>query len=197
MSCFLTTVNKTQIKLHTLGTNSWKIIKDLPSKITYGQQGISVSGTVNWLALHSHSHSPRHVIVSLSLERESYQEISLPDYGILVMLSLCKLRDCLCIFSHSISFIFNDVWLMKEFGNKESWIKLMRLPSLPDDHRGLSQYHCHIEYISEDDNQVLIFFKEFSEFKWAVYDSKSRTIETTKIADMNLVVSNVESLISP
>jgi hypothetical protein len=75
---------------------------------------------------------------------------------------------------------------MKEFENKESWIKLMHLPSLSDDHRGLSQYHCHIEYISE--------------FKWAVYDSKSRTIEITKIEDMNLVVSKlvyIESLISP
>jgi hypothetical protein len=99
MSCFLTTVNKTQIKLHTLGTNSWKIIKDLLSKITYAQQGISVSGTVNWLALHSHS--PCRVIVSLSLETEAYQ-----NHGILVMLRLC---NCLCIFSYSTSFIFNDV----------------------------------------------------------------------------------------
>jgi len=53
------------------------------------------------------------------------------------------IRDCLSLVFHSNS--FHDVWLLKECGNEESWIKLIRLPSFGD------------------------------KLKWVVYDSKSDT----------------------
>lgn len=72
--------------------------------------------SINWLA-------------STDLGKESYQEILQPDYegvNMVVTLALGVLRNCLCIFAHSNS--FNDVWLMKEYGNKESWTKLISVP---------------------------------------------------------------------
>jgi len=60
------------------------------------------------------------------LGKESYQEISQPDYGKPNNLTLGIMKDCLCVFSRSDSLI--EVWLMKEYGNKESWIKLIHLP---------------------------------------------------------------------
>jgi len=85
---------KTQVKVHTLGTDSWRTIKDFPSKFRCDRHGVFVSGTVNWLT-YCNSSRDLCAIVSLHLGNES----------------------------------FTDVWLMKEYGNKDSWIKLIRLPS--------------------------------------------------------------------
>lgn len=93
--------------------------------IPSGKEGIIVGGTVNWFA-NSNVNTRTQAIVSLHLGKESYQEISQPDYGMPSNLTLGIMKDCLCVFSRSDSLI--DVWLMKEYGNKESWIKLIHLP---------------------------------------------------------------------
>jgi hypothetical protein len=89
---------------------------------------------------------------------------------------------------------------MKEYGNKESWIKLIHLPFF-----GVYVYLTDIVYISEENNVLLFFNRLNQNFKWVVYDSKNDTI-TTKISsgtqdnlDYILVKSKVyvESLISP
>jgi len=154
-----------------------------------------VSGTVNWL---TYCNSSRNlcVIVSLHLGKESYEEILHPDSGNFNISTLDILRDCLCIFSRKKNYSFGDVWLMKEYGNKESWIKLIRLPSFGGYGYTVSS---RMVYISEDDNHMLLIFSEDRGLKWVVYDSKNDTIKSLKIQDLNRVESKVyvESLISP
>lgn len=58
---------------------------------------------------------------------------------------------------------------MKEYGNKESWIKLIRLPYFGDS----GYFFPNILYISEDDTHVLLVFRENAKLKWVVYDSKN------------------------
>jgi hypothetical protein len=127
-----------------------------------------------------------------------YQEISLPDLS-KYMLTLYVMRDCLCVFDtkdrRSDSVI--DVWLMKEYGNKESWIKLFRFPFFDN-----YAFRTDIVYISEDYNHALLVFRNNGEFKWIVYNLKNDTItiKNSKIQDnFGWVTSKVyvESLISP
>jgi F-box interacting protein len=182
---------------YTLGTNSWKRIKDFPSRLSFrgykiSNHGIFVSGTVNWLTYH---YSRKDAIVSLHLGKESYQEIPQPDYGNSKMLTLEVMRDCLCLFSQKSPGCFIDVWLMKEYGNKESWIKLICLPC-----EFINNFFSDIVYISEDDNHVLVLSIENYYFSWVVYDIKNGTHENSKIQDsLGMVKSKVyiESLISP
>jgi hypothetical protein len=84
---------------------------------------------------------------------------------------------------------------MKEYGNKDSWIKLICLPYFGDS----SGIFTRILYISEDNNHVLLVFKELGKSKWVVYDCKNDIITSSKIEELSLVESNVyvESLISP
>jgi len=87
---------------------------------------------------------------------------------------------------------------MKECGNKESWIKLIRLPYFSD--HANYDYHLKIVYISEDDNHVLLVHNELQKWKFVVYDSKNDTIMSSKTHnDLYRVESKVyvESLISP
>jgi F-box interacting protein len=68
---------RTQVKVHTSGTNSWRLIQKFPPVTFYNnhlQSGIFVSGTINWLV--SNGDQP---IVSLDLGTESYQPILYPD----------------------------------------------------------------------------------------------------------------------
>ena len=185
---------KTQVEVHTLGTDSWRRINDFPSMFRCDRHGVFVSGTVNWL---TYCNSSRNlcVIVSLHLGKESYEEILHPDSGNFNISTLDILRDCLCIFSRKKNYSFGDVWLMKEYGNKESWIKLIRLPYFGD----FGFAYTRIVYISDDDNRVLLVFREHHKLKWIVYDSKNDTIKSLKIQDLSRVESEVyvESLISP
>ncbi|KAJ1428800.1 F-box-like domain superfamily [Sesbania bispinosa] len=182
---------KTQVKVHTLGTNCWRRIEDFPSGVPFDDSGKFVSGTVNWLA--STASSSSWVIVSLDLGKESYQELLQPDYGgvAVITLSLGVLRDCLCILSHSDT--FSDVWLMKDYGNKESWSKLFRVPYMGDP--GYSYPYTKALYISEDDEVLLEFQSEL-----VVYDSRNGTFKTPEIQNINgwmVPEVYVESLISP
>lgn len=55
-----------------------------------------MSGTVNWLP------SDYSSILSLDLEKESYQQLLLPDYeNENVWWILVVLKDCLCVFARS------------------------------------------------------------------------------------------------
>ena len=170
-----------------MGTDSWSRIKDFPAKIPYDDQpGIFISGTVNWLTYYDLNWLP--TIVSLHLGKESYQEITLPDYGNFDRLTLGAMRDCLCIFSRELTCYSSlDVWLMKEHGNKESWIKLILLPYFGDS----GYFFPKILYLYEDDTHVLLVFKENHKSKWAVYDSKNDIIKSFKIQDLSSVNSKV------
>ncbi|GAU28820.1 hypothetical protein TSUD_21570 [Trifolium subterraneum] len=188
--------HKSEVKVHTLGTDSWRSIKGFPpSKVPHRRPGIFVSGTVNWLTYYNSN--GLNAIVSLHLGKETYQEIPLPDYGNFNMLSLGMMRDCLCIFSRESDYSSTDVWLMKEYSNKkDSWIKLIRLPYFGDFG---DSFFTKILYIFEDNNHVLLVFKELTKLKLVVYDCKNETIMSSKIEDLSIVESNVyvESLISP
>jgi hypothetical protein len=133
---------------------------------------------------------------------ESYREIPLPDLENSSWLTLDVVRDCLCIFFQKSPDSCIDIWLMKEYGNKESWTILISLPSF-----GNSRFflHTNIVYISEDDNHVLLgsseiqYGKSKHKFKWVIYDLENNTIKSSKIHDsLGLVKSKiyVESLIS-
>ncbi|RHN69936.1 putative F-box domain-containing protein [Medicago truncatula] len=85
-------------------------------------------------------------IVSLDLETESYQKLW-PDFGMdYRILTLRVFKDCLCILT--CSHMFLDVWIMKEYGNIESWTKLYSVPFLRN--WGIYPYPMAF-YISEDD----------------------------------------------
>ncbi|CAJ2658501.1 unnamed protein product [Trifolium pratense] len=185
-----------QLKVYTLGTNSWRMIQDFPYCIPLGlSSGRFISGTVNWLAYNNLFISL--VIVSFDLENEFYQEITLPDYEVVIrpQVTLVVLRDCLSIIAESNTYL--DVWLMDEYGNTESWTKLFRIP------RGEPPAYITPLYLSEDDH-VLMESRYVRQSKpqseLAIYNSRDSILKTTEIQKINCsMVHEVyqESLISP
>ncbi|CAJ2638662.1 unnamed protein product [Trifolium pratense] len=175
---------KTEVYVHTLGTNCWRRIQEFPYGVPIGDEsGKFVGGALNWVV----RENPKKLfVVSLDLENESYQEILQPDYGEvkLIGLTLGEYRDCLCIFAHSSKLIV-DVWIMKEYGKKDSWNKLFTIPHIEDLGRPTVNFSpCITVAFIYEDEQVLLVSRDIFEPKLVVYDSRSDTFKISKFENI-------------
>ncbi|KAK7245778.1 hypothetical protein RIF29_40627 [Crotalaria pallida] len=125
--------------------------------------------------------------------QESFHELPLPDYGEINVLSLevGVLKNCLGILAHSR--MFSDVWLMKDYGNEESWTKLFRVPYFED-----ANPFCNAKALCiSEDEEVLLQYPR----KLVVYNFRSGTFKIPEIQETNgrmfVPMVYVESLISP
>jgi F-box interacting protein len=173
-----------EVKVHTLGTDSWKNVSEFPFAIfSYHPMGKHVSGTINWLIFAG----IKSFIASFDLGNECYREVLLPDDSGKVdknKLHLSVFRDCLCMISGE------DVWVMKENGNKESWTKLFTISYIRD--RRASSYPFIKGICVFEDEQVLLIC-----MRWG-FISYNRTNDTSKFLPIeSLPEVCVESLISP
>ncbi|KEH32808.1 putative F-box domain-containing protein [Medicago truncatula] len=179
-----------EVLVYTLGTDSWRRIQDLPYYGYISEPGVFARGTINWLA---HESSSSHNIVSLDLEKESYQKLLKPNLETNSW-TLRALMDRLYIIASFKTFV--DIWIMKDYDNEEPWNKLYRVPYMQV--HGLYPNDGPL-YITEDD-QVLIYYKHWEELMVTVYDSKSGTFNMSARQKINGFYSPavyVESLISP
>ncbi|CAL0334632.1 unnamed protein product [Lupinus luteus] len=181
----------TEVKIHNLGTDSWRRIQEYPFGIPSGLSAKFVSGTLNWLAS-THKLSS-YAIVSLDLGKESCQELLQPDYGEVNVLSfsLGVLKNCLSIIVHYEEG-FSDVWLMNDYGKKESWTKFLCLPFLGFPH---VLPYGKVIYIYDDKEVLLEFNSEL-----AIYNFRNETFNFPEVPDFYGWPEPqiyVESLISP
>ncbi|XP_058754884.1 F-box/kelch-repeat protein At3g23880-like [Vicia villosa] len=187
---------KKEVHVHTLGTDYWRRIQDYPGPnfILRARSGTFVNDSVNWLTRESDSCAQ--YIVSLDLEKELYQKLSLPVFDVHFTTScvttLGTLRGCLSLFCYRD--MFCDVWIMKEYGNQKSWTKLLTVPPMRDCH----YYSCsEVFYISKDD-QVLMEVMKSGYFTLVVYDSINNIFKIPNFQNYAMTPDvYVESLISP
>ncbi|KEH32862.1 putative F-box domain-containing protein [Medicago truncatula] len=182
-----------EVKVHTLGTNSWKTIPKFPFGCVPLQfLGKSVSGTINWLVAREYDNKFQDCIVSLDLGNESCKEVLLPkevDASTLrLRWYLGVLRDCLClVFGH-------DVWIMKEHGNNDSWAKLYSVSFMRDFPSSFAT--IEVLHIFEDGRLLLDCIYEGERTRKLVFhNSRNGTFKFSESKIMRDVC--VESLISP
>ncbi|XP_057430755.1 F-box/kelch-repeat protein At3g23880-like [Lotus japonicus] len=189
---------KMRVKVHTLGTNCWRMIQDFPS-FCVPQSAVFVSGKLNWLALASESvanlQRVRWVIISQDLGKECYQELLLPgdyeDDGGKQATNLQVLKDCLCVYILSPRRRICDIWLMMEYGRKESWTKLFTVPDPNICFSGTKILH-----ISKEDEGLVV--KEHGIlYLYNFRDNTFKILPIRNIEDWTVPVVYVESLISP
>jgi len=178
------------VKVHTLGTCFWKSIQKFPFVCDAWQRvGKCVSGTINWLVAKKYDEKIQHVIVSLDLGNESYKEVLLPpDYGAVdgyIDFHLGVLRDCLCM-------VFGqDVWVMKEYGNKDSWTKLFTISTSHANHADFA-----VVNVFQGDQVLLMSIKDYT-LKLIFYNFRNDNLEFKLGVFEATEEVCVESLISP
>ncbi|RHN66043.1 putative F-box domain-containing protein [Medicago truncatula] len=185
---------KYETRVYTLGTDSWRKIQDFPHLSLYHPSGVFVSGAVNWLVYDGFR---SFIIVSLDLEKESYQYISQP-VSEMSLYTLGVLKDCLFFSASNIGDMFLGIWVMMEYGNKESWAKLYHVPFMVDPGLGV---FIEVLHVYEDDQLLLDFYELGSnEKKLVVYGSKTGTFKIHKIQNADRRTDSevfLGSLISP
>jgi hypothetical protein len=192
-----------EVCVYTLGTDYWRKIEEMPYYDRHSS-GIFACGTVNWI---SSTGGCWDVIISLDLEEESYQELYPPDFGDENdSWELGVLRDCLCVFASSDEYW--DVWIMKEYGNEESWTNLYTIPNELLYIKSLQDQDLVADaalYVSEND-QLLVQCYELDDMqrrdnmKLVVYDSKTGTLNIPEFQnnyEHTDAIVYIESLISP
>jgi F-box interacting protein len=176
---------KSELKVHTLGTDSWKSVSVFSfDGDCIELSGEYVNGTINWL-VSMDINKGQCSIASFDLGNECYQEVLLPDYfEVNAYTHLSVFRDCLCLIYGE------DVWVMKEYGNKESWTKLFTISNMRD---SLTPFYPYIKatYVFED-HQVMI---ESIRHKYILYNFRNGTSKLVEFENTPEIC--VESLISP
>ncbi|KAK8506396.1 hypothetical protein V6N12_034130 [Hibiscus sabdariffa] len=122
-----------EVKVYSLKTNSWRMIKDSPFylKALRGVYGALANNALHWVGSEKPSDT-RTIIVAFDLGTEEYRAVELPDcLGGKFCVSLYDMRGCLCVIATHWEVGVIDIWIMKEYGVKESWIKFISIQQFP------------------------------------------------------------------
>ncbi|XP_026383678.1 F-box/kelch-repeat protein At3g06240-like [Papaver somniferum] len=120
--------NVPEVKVYTVGSNSWRSIEnlDIPYVSCRGTSRF-LNGCLHWIANYSFQ-TPR-VIVSFDLGSETFKELALPENlrgGSNVCFSAAG--GCLTVLcSDPCPWGRFDVWVMKDYGRRESWTRLFTI----------------------------------------------------------------------
>ncbi|XP_057990643.1 F-box/kelch-repeat protein At3g23880-like [Hevea brasiliensis] len=112
----------------TLRTNTWRRTQDF--NYCFGvRNAIFVNGALHWEAYSDSTDGIISNLVAFDLAEETSRIIPIPEYERISSLYnwLGVLGGCLCLCCKTESGV--DVWIMKEYGVKESWMKLISIPS--------------------------------------------------------------------
>ncbi|KAK6916061.1 F-box domain [Dillenia turbinata] len=166
---FLIQIRLQLVQVFSLKLNLWINVENVP-RINVYQSGVFLNGAIHWFAEHFEN------VVALSLPSLDHQLISFPDLGTYTSLSSIRLdvsQGCLSI-SMVRDIEFLDFWLMREYGVRDSWTKILSID--------LSGY-CYPENIRSlcmlKDGKVLLqrFAPPFSEYdpEIVVYDPEKNS----------------------
>ncbi|XP_058216960.1 F-box/kelch-repeat protein At3g23880-like [Rhododendron vialii] len=114
-----------EVKVYTLRTDSWRRIGDFPHDRPYYRllPGVFLNGALHWKL------DSNRLIVSLDLAKETYGEFLEPEYQYGCSYEmLCAFSGCLCVLYHDYHRNCADLWVLKEYGIRESWTKLVVVP---------------------------------------------------------------------
>ncbi|GJT68990.1 zinc finger, CCHC-type containing protein [Tanacetum coccineum] len=165
----------------------WKNINDFPYEDPLNSCGIFSNGALHWVTV-SHDSPETQRIVSLDLAKETYGEVLLFEYdeGDTRLITLGVSGEWLCGICcyHS---RHADLWVMKVYGVKDSWTKLVSFPYLMDER--IDEYPVPL-FVSNDGKVLLNCDPDL-----VIYESKDSSYEDIDRCREACVV--VESLVSP
>ncbi|KAK6137722.1 hypothetical protein DH2020_028534 [Rehmannia glutinosa] len=182
---------ETMIKIYSLRTNSWKKIEIFKDGLPFDDNGKYVSGKLHWGR--RDGFNSRWDIVSFDLGREICETVEQPKYvenGFSPSLGL--VGGCLCVLCDFPKTSL-DVWVLKEYGVKESWVKMVTVPYNLDDDPWKGPYSTPL-CIGPKGEILLVYGSSF-----VVYDPKGNCFRHRKITNFGSFLEAdvyMESLVS-
>lgn len=180
---------ETMVKIYSLRSDSWKRIDVFNDGLPFDDSGKFVNGKLHWgrrFGLNS-----KWDIVSLDLGSEICALVEQPSYGESGFSpSLGVLEGCLCVLCDFPNTSM-DVWILKQYGARESWTKVVTVPYLDEP---WNAPHLTPLCIGAKGEILLVYgssFLAFDEKEWSFRRPRIRNLDTFLEADVY-----IESLVS-
>ncbi|KAK9287861.1 hypothetical protein L1049_016303 [Liquidambar formosana] len=197
---------KTKAEIFTLKTNSWRKIRNIhPSACLFNGAGTFSNGSLHWLVNHvTDEDQLKSTIISFDLATEKFQEVvPLPDHDDSSSKDFRVLGGCLSVLYQCANSF--EVWVMKEYGVKTSWTKLVTIPcekappspGILDDDRFFLLYDDSLQPLCFSKNDKVLMTVSRFDLVMVMYDLKKDTFRRLPTYAHNDPVIYVESLISP
>ncbi|PIN16733.1 hypothetical protein CDL12_10608 [Handroanthus impetiginosus] len=151
-------------KIYSLKTNSWRRIRDIDDGLADIMKGKFVSGKLHWRRKKKPPYMNRRCYISsLDLKNELFGMVEQPR------LSEIDFDPVLGDFDGCLSLLYgdpqcsSDLWVMKQYGVKDSWIKLLTIPDYLCYCPGtnfLTEFYvvsCNGEVLFKYDSNLLIY----------------------------------------
>lgn len=183
-----------KLKVHDKINNSWMIGTVSSCYDFIDTVGTYLNGFLHWLAYRNGSDDNR-LVASFNLSKETFRDLSLPiKDSSLPCYVLGVLKGCLCALCDDIGYTDVEVWLMKEYGVVDSWMKFVKIPL----NMGIQNISYMMPLGSLNEDEVLL---EIDLQSFVIYDVKGKMFRrVTSGHDLKLfgdAAVYVESLLSP
>ncbi|KAF9664416.1 hypothetical protein SADUNF_Sadunf16G0016700 [Salix dunnii] len=185
--------------VYSLKADSWREIV-APSYLHYivSRESVLIREAFHWLPIQGHGLN----IVAFDIRREEYCTVPLPNLeskSSPCYRNLGVLRQCLSLASSSVHNV--EIWVMKEYGMKDSWVKLLLLDQSSSlCYRTVPYDLTPLAFVKDcnDDLKVLLKWMYDQSLIW--YDLKLKTYENVQIRGAPWLYQSyifVGSLVSP
>ncbi|XP_059645936.1 F-box protein CPR1-like [Cornus florida] len=183
-----------EVKVYSLKSNTWRRVRDFPYHLLHRVlPGITINGALHWVVTPKPKLDTASLIASFDLGVEEYRLVPKPECldEDIVPLFVVALGDCLCIVCKYPGGRV-DIWVMKEYGVKESWTKLFSIaePSM----FGSFHFLRPLAY-SKSGGEVLL---ELDNTRLSWYDLRRKSVKNIPIRGLEGFVEGnicVESLV--
>jgi len=159
-----------EAEIYTIGTGKWRSIQKALLNLRMFIVDSFVCGSIHW-ELRDEDDCVNS-IGSFNFENEQFSELSLPPRYDEGDVTLTAFEGCLGVsFFHTYSDPQYEIWIMKEYGNKESWTKQFTVKNL-----GFAKLYDPLIFL----NNGLILMMQYREFV-VCYDTRRKFMEIIRI----------------
>ncbi|KAF6149492.1 hypothetical protein GIB67_011393 [Kingdonia uniflora] len=185
--------NYSEVSVYSLGLDLWRRVSNVPYESYFAVSGEFVSGALHWV-VSDWSKQEGSIIVAFDISNEEFREIPEPEPeyrsgSFLITVRVYEGELCLiCNYDD----ICVDVWVMKDYGIKGSWIKLFKF----DQHTTIQSFVFVIPLCVSKSSEVLMV-KDGKTF--ILYDPKRKRASNLTIRglpDWFCAITYLETLVS-
>lgn len=183
------------VDVYNTKSNTWKAVSEFPYcfRLPFAF-GVLVSNALHWVVYQTPEADASPIIVAFDLVSENYHEIPPPDSTVQYChMGVGALGESLCVAYYypmdcadfdatdttlpTLDHV--DIWIMKEYGKKESWTKLLTLE--PSSEIGSFSFVVSIAYWKTNKNHVLI---NLGFEKLILYDAERRMVKNVTVFEI-------------
>ncbi|KAM3701312.1 hypothetical protein ACJW31_05G162300 [Castanea mollissima] len=182
-----------EVKVYSLRFHSWRKIEDQwPKKeCTISSNSVSLNGALHWLIAEDTPYDTDSLLgaeclLAFELATEKFRVFKIPvqqEVELGTRLEVLKGQLCFIVspdLEAEIEQDYNDVWLMKEYGEASSWTRIYKIERpMP-----WAFKYCKPLMFSENEKKVLLEMRQYNQTKLVWYEIETKRCQRVKVQNL-------------